>query len=69
IDVVNMSFYIDPWLFNCTSNPADSPEEQAQQRMIIEATTRAVNFAHPPRGDADRGRGQRVDGPRQSDVR
>ena len=46
IDVVNMSFYIDPWLFNCTSNPADSPEQQEQQRMIIEATTRAVNFAH-----------------------
>jgi lantibiotic leader peptide-processing serine protease len=46
IDVVNMSFYIDPWLFNCTSNPADSPEQQAEQRMIIEATTRAVNFAH-----------------------
>jgi subtilisin family serine protease len=46
IDVVNMSFYIDPWLFNCTSNPADSPEQQAQQRLIIEATTRAVNFAH-----------------------
>jgi subtilisin family serine protease len=46
IDVVNMSFYIDPWLFNCASNPADSPEQQAEQRMIIEATTRAVNFAH-----------------------
>jgi lantibiotic leader peptide-processing serine protease len=46
IDVVNMSFYIDPWLFNCASNPADTPEQQAQQRMIIEATTRAVNFAH-----------------------
>ena len=46
IDVVNMSFYIDPWLFNCTSNPADSPEQQKQQQMIIKATTRAVNFAH-----------------------
>src|SRR5919197_2203260 len=46
IDVVNMSFYIDPWLYNCTSNPADSPEQQEQQRTIIEATTRAVNFAH-----------------------
>jgi lantibiotic leader peptide-processing serine protease len=46
IDVVNMSFFIDPWLFNCTSNPADSPEQQEQQRVIIEATTRAVNFAH-----------------------
>jgi subtilisin family serine protease len=46
IDVVNMSFFIDPWLFNCTDNPADSPEEQAQQRAIIVATQRAVNFAH-----------------------
>ncbi|MDX6719205.1 MAG: lantibiotic leader peptide-processing serine protease [Solirubrobacteraceae bacterium] len=46
IDVVNMSFFIDPWLFNCTDNPADSPAEQAQQRAIIEATQRAVDFAH-----------------------
>jgi subtilisin family serine protease len=46
IDVVNMSFYIDPWLFNCTDNPADSPAEQAQQRAIVEATQRAVDFAH-----------------------
>jgi subtilisin family serine protease len=46
IDVVNMSFFIDPWLFNCADNPGDSPEEQAQQRAIIEATQRAVNFAH-----------------------
>jgi lantibiotic leader peptide-processing serine protease len=46
IDVVNMSFFIDPWLFNCASNPADSPAEQQQQRTIIEATQRAVNFAH-----------------------
>jgi subtilisin family serine protease len=46
IDVVNMSFYIDPWLFNCTDNPSDSPEERAQQRAIIVATQRAVNFAH-----------------------
>jgi subtilisin family serine protease len=46
IDVVNMSFYIDPWLFNCAGNPADTPAEQAQQRAIIEATQRAVDFAH-----------------------
>ena len=45
IDVVNMSFFIDPWLYNCVDNPADSPEEQAQQRTIIEATQRAVRFA------------------------
>jgi len=46
IDVVNMSFYIDPWLYNCADNPADSPAEQEQQRTIITATQRALNYAH-----------------------
>ena len=46
INVVNMSFFTDPWLFNCAANPADSPEEQAQQRTIIEATQRALDYAH-----------------------
>lgn len=46
LDVVNMSFYVDPWLFNCTANPADSPAEQAEQRTIIRAMTRAMNYAH-----------------------
>jgi len=46
IDVVNMSFYVDPWLFNCTANPADSPENQAAQRATIKAMKRALNFAH-----------------------
>jgi lantibiotic leader peptide-processing serine protease len=45
IDVVNMSYYIDPWLYNCAANPADSPEEQAQQRTIIAATQRALSYA------------------------
>ena len=39
IDVVNMSFYVDPWLYNCRANPADSPAEQAQQATIIDAAT------------------------------
>lgn len=46
IDVVNMSYYIDPWLFNCTNNPADSPADQAEQQTIIKATNRALDFAH-----------------------
>ena len=46
VDVVNMSFFIDPWLFNCQANPADSPAEQAEQRTIVAATQRAINFAH-----------------------
>jgi subtilisin family serine protease len=45
IDVVNMSFYIDPWLYNCLDNPADSPEAQAEQRTVRVATQRAVSFA------------------------
>ncbi|SEG40849.1 Subtilase family protein [Thermomonospora echinospora] len=45
IDVVNMSYYIDPWLFNCTANPADSPADQAEQRVIIKATQRALDYA------------------------
>jgi subtilisin family serine protease len=45
IDVVNMSFYIDPWLYNCTANPADTPQQQQEQQTIIEATRRALAYA------------------------
>jgi lantibiotic leader peptide-processing serine protease len=45
IDVVNMSYFTDPWLFNCRSNPADSPAEQAEQGLIIDATQRAADYA------------------------
>jgi len=45
VDVVNMSFYVDPWLYNCAANPADSPEEQMQQRVIVAAVQRAVDYA------------------------
>jgi hypothetical protein len=46
VDVVNMSYFIDPWLFNCRGNTADSPAEQLEQRTIIEATQRALDYAH-----------------------
>jgi subtilisin family serine protease len=46
VDVINMSFFIDPWLFNCQANPADSATEQAEQRTIVAATQRAIDFAH-----------------------
>ncbi|REE95846.1 S8 family peptidase [Thermomonospora umbrina] len=45
VDVVNMSFYIDPWLFNCEANPADSPANRAEQRIVIQATQRALDYA------------------------
>ena len=46
VDVVNMSYYVDPWLFNCANHPADSPADQAEQRTIVEAMQRALDFAH-----------------------
>jgi lantibiotic leader peptide-processing serine protease len=45
VDVVNMSYYIDPWLYNCANNPTDSPEEQAEQRTIVAAAERALAYA------------------------
>jgi subtilisin family serine protease len=45
VDVVNMSFYVDPWLYNCLDNPADTPAQQAEQRVVRAATQRALNYA------------------------
>ncbi|HEU4424643.1 MAG TPA: S8 family serine peptidase [Pilimelia sp.] len=46
LDVVNMSFFVDPWLYNCIENPADSEEAQAEQLAIIKAMRRALRYAH-----------------------
>ncbi|WP_130345645.1 S8 family serine peptidase [Herbihabitans rhizosphaerae] len=46
LDVVNMSFFVDPWLYNCDANPADAPELQEQQRLIKTAVTRGLNYAY-----------------------
>ncbi len=45
IDVVNMSFYTDPWLFNCRNNRADTRAERAEQALVVDATQRAVTYA------------------------
>ncbi|ADU48912.1 peptidase S8 and S53 subtilisin kexin sedolisin [Intrasporangium calvum DSM 43043] len=48
LDVVNMSFYVDPWLYNCQGGaPEDQqfPEAVAEQNMIIEGMTRALAYA------------------------
>jgi subtilisin family serine protease len=37
LDAVNMSFFADPWLFNCRSD--------AEQRTIVQAITRAAKYA------------------------
>lgn len=47
LDVVNMSFYLDPWLYNCAGGaPEDTPEQAAEQDVIIAAMNRALEFAH-----------------------
>lgn len=45
VDVVNMSYYVDPWLFNCRANPSDSKKEQLEQRAIITGMQRALDYA------------------------
>ncbi|MEV0584909.1 S8 family serine peptidase [Nonomuraea sp. NPDC050310] len=46
VDVVNMSFYIDPWLFNCTANKSDSKKQRQQQRAVRTGMQRALDYAH-----------------------
>jgi len=46
IDVVNMSFFTDPWLFNCRDNPLDTPTEQQEQATVIDSTNLALDYAH-----------------------
>ncbi|GLX07037.1 S8 family serine peptidase [Microbispora sp. NBRC 16548] len=45
VDVVNMSFYVDPWTFNCENNPSDTNRERLEQRAILEGMRRAVKYA------------------------
>ncbi|RDI23660.1 subtilase family protein [Lentzea flaviverrucosa] len=46
LDVINMSFYVDPWYMNCANDPTASAEEQLEQRTIIATVQRALNYAH-----------------------
>jgi subtilisin family serine protease len=46
LDVINMSFYVDPWYQNCLNNAADTPDEQLEQKAVITGIQRALNYAH-----------------------
>jgi subtilisin family serine protease len=51
LDVVNMSFFTDPWLFNCASREdylegTVTDEELAQQQLTRELVLAAVAYAH-----------------------
>jgi subtilisin family serine protease len=45
IDVVNMSFYVDPWLYNCTANPADT-RGAGRAASHHHRHARALQYAH-----------------------
>lgn len=47
LDVVNMSFYVDPWAFNCVGGaPEDNAEQAAQQDVTIDTMERVLDYAH-----------------------
>ncbi|WP_245159616.1 S8 family serine peptidase [Blastococcus sp. CT_GayMR19] len=51
LDVVNMSFFTDPWRFNCTSRDeyvdgTVTDEELTQQRLVHDLVLGAVSYAH-----------------------
>jgi subtilisin family serine protease len=49
IDVVNMSFYTDPWLFNCPSEAdyiSGDTEGLEEQQIILAALIEAIDYAH-----------------------
>ena len=46
LNVVNMSFYVDPWQWNCANNAADSAEARQEQVTIVAAVQRALKYAH-----------------------
>jgi subtilisin family serine protease len=51
LDVVNMSFYTDPWLFNCDSaddylSGAVTPDQIAEQALTRQLITAALEYAH-----------------------
>lgn len=47
LDVVNMSFYVDPWLYNCRGGaPEDTSVQVQDQAVIIATVNRALRYAH-----------------------
>jgi subtilisin family serine protease len=46
VDVANMSYFVDPWLYNCPNSPDDSANDRYEQRALIEGVRRAVDYAY-----------------------
>ncbi len=61
LDAVNMSFFADPWLFNCRNDK--------EQKAIIQAISEAARYAAAAWRGPDRGGRQRGHRPQPSDDR
>ncbi|MGO1167966.1 MAG: S8 family serine peptidase, partial [Janibacter sp.] len=47
LDVINMSFFVDPWMYACRGGaPGDSPEQATAQDVTLELVHRALDLAH-----------------------
>lgn len=47
LDVINMSFFVDPWMYACRGGaPGDTPEQATAQDVSIELVHRALKLAH-----------------------
>ena len=68
IDVVNMSYYVDPWLFNCAHNKADSRTAAGAARDHHRHAARTRLRAQAGRHTHHRAR-QRLHRPRQAQGR
>ena len=45
IDVVNMSFFTDPWWANCRDHPDDTLAEQIEQQTVVDLSNNALSYA------------------------
>ena len=46
LDVINMSFYVDPWLYNCIGGAKeDDHAATRQQKLVLETMDRALDYA------------------------
>ena len=64
-----MSYYVDPWLFNCADNPADSPADQRRAAHDHQGDAAGAQLRPRQGRDAGLGRGQRRHRLHQGDRR
>ena len=62
-------FYIDPWLYNCTANPADTPERAGRAAHDHRGHAARAGLRPRPRRDAGRRRGNEAHRPRPPGLR